>query len=59
MKTLALVSILFLLEGEVLSKNTWETSMNDLTERGEDMAIRKERRAKTSIIVSNVYRHQQ
>ena len=53
MKILALVSILFLLEGEVYSKNAWETSRNDLTERGEGMAIRKERRAKTSIIVSD------
>ena len=68
MKTLVLAASLFLLEGGVYSKNAtsvllleeggysknaWETSRSDLTERDVDLAIREEKRSKTSIIVSN------
>jgi len=60
MKTLVLAASLLLLEGGVYSKdnlnnleskNAWETSRNDLTERDVDLEIREEKRSKTSIIV--------
>ena len=65
MKTLVLAASLLLLEGGVhsknasvflledggYSKNAWETSRSDLTERDVDLAIREEKRSKTSIIV--------
>ena len=65
MKALVLAASLLLLEGGVLSKNAslllledggysknaWETSRGEFTERDVDLAIREEKRSKTSIIV--------
>ena len=51
MKVLALAAILLLLEGGVSSKNAWELSRSDLAANDADLAMREEKRSKTSIIV--------
>jgi len=51
MKSLVLVSSLLLLGGGVYGRNAWEMSRSDRAAREADLAIREEKRAKTSIIV--------
>jgi len=50
MKPLALVSALLLLGGGVYGRNAWEMSRSDVEAREADLAIREEKRAKTSMI---------
>ena len=51
MKCLVLLSAFLLLGGGVYGRNAWEMSRSDLAAREADLAIREEKRAKTSIIV--------
>ena len=50
MKSLALVGVLLLLGGGAYGRNAWEMSRSDVVSREADLAIREEKRAKTSII---------
>ena len=54
MKSLALVCSLLFLGGEVYGKNGWENQRRDLVDEEADIAIREERRLKTSIIVLDI-----
>ena len=54
MKSLALVCSLLFLGGEVYGKNGCENRRRDLADEEADIAIREERRLKTSIIVLDI-----